>query len=670
MKSTSSSRRIQSKWLKDEGRSSLLRARCVKLNMIERTVPSSRSFFFKKKTILTTLFTFKIFFGSLSWTVIRSFDDVRTFMLQVKSDLSSSFHANELNLPIIEGVDGEDSTMVLVERKEKGDEFISKIVSAIDCITYSLLAAFIDMHIGLNLLLPHIVRIQRQYRSYKLRKKFNQILIKFYEPELNKIVRLLEKGIDVWTLPMVNSTQIGGNGMALEVLWLESAASLAFSRLHIAPRGIFDSWCDLNTAKELKTITRSVMLGDVAEVRLGASSHGFRTQSAKLCKRDNTLISDNLSEFVSFDNHSQRERDWHFDQSSCFSIVGSEHTLDIQCTNDKNKDSLSCIDTGLNLACSKKRFNLIDEIKGIEYSENENERTSSNLSKFSGNRDGKGFSRDWLVDMLNLLSLKALEIEEAVLRRRRWKRVNMFKRDKLLLQSTPEDLESKSLISEVKSHAISSQGDCGFETGSFNDVIANANELYKASNQAVSSSATPEKRLLSHLNQLDQIQEDSDSFAWSCNQNLSESIIREAKHMYKLLTSSLIVDEEISFQLPVTNERFCPADSGLEMHVKTLKSTLWLSEKDRRLYVVPEGSRNFNPQHSSVSDENIRCIDIDDIAEIRPCKYSMLIDGLHARPRITIVGTESSITLPVSSTELRNKLLNRFHAFIEVYKPL
>lgn len=61
-----------------------------------------------------------------------------------------------------------------------------------------------------------------------------------------------------------------------------------------------------------------------------------------------------------------------------------------------------------------------------------------------------------------------------------------------------------------------------------------------------------------------------------------------------------------------------------------------------------------------------RCIDIDDISEIRPGKISAYVDGSEDLPLLTIVASETILCLPVANVQLRNNLIRRFQAFVEV----
>ena len=100
---------------------------------------------------------------------------------------------------------------------------------------------------------------------------------------------------------------------------------------------------------------------------------------------------------------------------------------------------------------------------------------------------------------------------------------------------------------------------------------------------------------------------------------------------------------------------------------------MWYSEIERRLYIgnIGEDGVGFattavDSQSAETGSAEIVCIDVDDISEIRPGKFSFNMDGQDAKPRITIVGTEASVCLPMPTRKLRDKLLRRFQAFFRV----
>jgi hypothetical protein len=62
----------------------------------------------------------------------------------------------------------------------------------------------------------------------------------------------------------------------------------------------------------------------------------------------------------------------------------------------------------------------------------------------------------------------------------------------------------------------------------------------------------------------------------------------------------------------------------------------------------------------------VQGLDVDDIAEIRPGRVSFSCDGTSHMPSLTIVGSETCITLPLDSVAIRNALLRQFQSFLMV----
>ena len=92
-----------------------------------------------------------------------------------------------------------------------------------------------------------------------------------------------------------------------------------------------------------------------------------------------------------------------------------------------------------------------------------------------------------------------------------------------------------------------------------------------------------------------------------------------------------------------------------------------------RLYIGPVGSDGsvhdaVSGQNGEIDVDQIRCLDISDISEVRPGKFSFEMDGGDNKPRITIVGSEQRICLPMPTKALRDKLLGRFQKFLEVWQ--
>ncbi|CAE7398412.1 unnamed protein product, partial [Symbiodinium microadriaticum] len=61
-------------------------------------------------------------------------------------------------------------------------------------------------------------------------------------------------------------------------------------------------------------------------------------------------------------------------------------------------------------------------------------------------------------------------------------------------------------------------------------------------------------------------------------------------------------------------------------------------------------------------------LDVDDIAEIRPGRMSFSCDGTSHLPSLTIVGSETCISLPLDSVAIRNALLHQFQSFLMIFR--
>jgi hypothetical protein len=100
--------------------------------------------------------------------------------------------------------------------------------------------------------------------------------------------------------------------------------------------------------------------------------------------------------------------------------------------------------------------------------------------------------------------------------------------------------------------------------------------------------------------------------------------------------------------------------------VRTVPRVLWYCEPLGRLYIGPCGEDGIPGFDLSQPDTEFRCVDLVDIAEIRPGKYSIEMDGNDTRPRVTIIGSEQRICLPITKKD-RDKLLRKLQRFVSVY---
>ena len=104
--------------------------------------------------------------------------------------------------------------MDYVETKEAGERFLSGVVSHIDFLSYSPLAVFVDSHKCIQSVTPFVSRIQKIYRCYRLRSNKLSMLFKFYNADLERLIVLLEGGIECYAF--VNYAQFRQLSSALK----------------------------------------------------------------------------------------------------------------------------------------------------------------------------------------------------------------------------------------------------------------------------------------------------------------------------------------------------------------------------------------------------------------------------------------------------------------------
>ena len=185
--------------------------------------------------------------------------------------------------------------------KEAGENFLQGVVAHIDFLSYSPLAVFVDSHNCIEILTPHIRCIQKNYRSYKLKSNKLNALFKFYNADLERLIILLETGIECYAFPnhsqfrqlssslknIAPFTNEGeGNrhdnaadylglpvGMVPTILWLETDERFpGRSRVCVAPREVFEFQLggqDGDWERETERCANGVALVDIAEIRLG-----------------------------------------------------------------------------------------------------------------------------------------------------------------------------------------------------------------------------------------------------------------------------------------------------------------------------------------------------------------------------------------------------------------
>jgi hypothetical protein len=133
-----------------------------------------------------------------------------------------------------------------------------------------------------------IIRIQAMVRGYCGKRRAFLLHAKKRAPQSQELVTMLLKGIPVFKLPVLAESNDGV--LRKRTLMLKMGSTLAASRL-----GITTSIGKMSDHK-------IILLGDIADVRPGMSSHGFKTANSSAAK----VLS-----------------------QKCVSIIGSKGTLDV-----------------------------------------------------------------------------------------------------------------------------------------------------------------------------------------------------------------------------------------------------------------------------------------------------------------------------------------------------
>jgi hypothetical protein len=191
-----------------------------------------------------------------------------------------------------------------------------------------------------------------------------KLVYKFYSKDIENLVTMLEKGIEVFSFPSTytggekghsltsfSADMVGGGGeggglggnsisdinndndnennneketensfnMVRKILWLEiNEKKFSRSRICIASKDLFEfelGGASGDWEREMKRVSEGIALADIAEVRLGAASDSFRKKYA--------------------------ESEYNYDASLCFSIIGSERTIDVQLTSSDTASASS-----------------------------------------------------------------------------------------------------------------------------------------------------------------------------------------------------------------------------------------------------------------------------------------------------------------------------------------
>lgn len=582
----------------------LATSKCIGLNLVEEASASSSSSNTTKKgtlsamlstftlrnratsVVMLTTFVFELRVGILQWTVKRTSRDLRRLHEEMSHDFALfrlEDFLNDLDEAIFRVTDSCE-TMAVVESKEGGELFLAKALQYVDFITYLPLGLFVDLQTFLKLSYAPATVLQRAFRRYSLRKRRMRLVYKYYSNDLERLITILERGIEVFCFPsskhqfkqlssslglhesQLNEQSSGPDppGMVSQILWLEIEEKfLGRSRLCVAPKKVFNfelGGAQGDWEKEMERISVGVSLVDIAEVRLGAASDGFRKASAT--------------------------NECHYDPKLCFSVIAGERTHDIHLPAERIRipPPRDSFDSSLKRTVSSSSstppmFSFVRRPSAQPSMRQSLTRlfTNSFRSSTASEDDidlndsdrNETVSRDWLVNMISLLSMKFLSPGETTLRNRVYRPAHLLR-------------------------------DIGFMTS--------------------------RRRLFTALD------------------------LKEAKKMKTLLIGYLNIDEE-----PFRGT-----------YGRTVPRVFWYCEPLGRLYIGPCGDGGISGFDFTQPDAEFRCIDLVDIAEIRPGKYSVEMDGNDTRPRVTIVGSEQRICLPITKKD-RDKLLRKLQRFVSVY---
>ena len=291
-----------------------------------------------------------------------------------------------------------------------------------------------------------------------------------------------------------------------------------------------------------------IYASDIAEVRHGANSFVFRYVAAAQKKAG---CNDELK------------------PSLCFSIIGSERTMDLQLVVPEYPTLLQQTNT-----------------VGGKRTEGSANRHGSKVQQLPSSW------RDFLVDFLNLTSIHALYEDELALRSRKWIRYSVLEK----LGPVPPH------VNPAVSEAVCA-APAGFHPFSYFKL-------------------TDKKRI-------------------------------EGEKLTKLLSNSIVIDEEL-FSM----------EEGSYMISKRLHFKIAQAAENGR----PELHGLFVEDPTEDTHISTRMIYLHDISEIRPGKMSFAVDGDEFPLCLTIIGSETIITLPVNSIVLRDRLINRFQGIVEKLK--
>jgi hypothetical protein len=152
---------------------------------------------------MLTTFVFELRVGLLQWTVKRTSRDLRRLHEEMSRDFALfrlEDFLNDLDETVSRITDSCE-TMAVVESKEAGELFLAKALQYVDFVTYSPLSLFVDLQSFLQLSYAPATVVQRAFRRYVLRKRRMRLVYKYYSNDLERLITILERGIEVFCFP-------------------------------------------------------------------------------------------------------------------------------------------------------------------------------------------------------------------------------------------------------------------------------------------------------------------------------------------------------------------------------------------------------------------------------------------------------------------------------------
>jgi Trp operon repressor len=315
-------------------------------------------------------------------------------------------------------IDIADDVFILVERKESMEKFLENVVATMDFLIYKPLFYFLNSNDEIRPLIKKIQIIQATIRMFLIQRKMNQILLKKYQTDLQKFLKLLKNGIRV----MMLSTETQQFEPIKKVLWLcHHSTEPGLTRLCCTSSAEFFSYTSMgdedgddememkrkrsttqHSFSELELESDSdddmrggkydgIYLSDIAEVRKGPSSYTFgeylrkqsMTSTSPLVEKPTNMTDRTDSPDEDGDDYIYNKME--LIDNDCVVIVGSERDFHIQFLPESFQD--------------------LFDVTGEDEDDEEMLRH---------------YARDWFVDTLTLLSIQSLGIEECSLRNRIW----------------------------------------------------------------------------------------------------------------------------------------------------------------------------------------------------------------------------------------------------------